>query len=259
MVASSSPGHGPQTSGVARRRLAVADVARSLEVQLHHPNLTGLEFNRMCQQAVRLGVAAVLCRPKMVGTASAVVKGSGVAVATTVDHHHPGGAASSPTQLRAHAQELVDQGANELSIVVTRDALAHGWSPGASTRIETVGEVLDSIGGTTRVLLHTDDLPGRQLTRVCQEASRAGARLIEGGTWAGDQTAFDQLRAMREALPVGTLLKWASPVRSLPMLLLAVAHGADRCNAQQPHLILRQARHMHSAGPIEVPRQGLDF
>lgn len=69
--------------------------------------------------------------------------------------------------------------------------------------------------GMTRVLLHTQALPDPQLTQACHEASRAGARLVQGGTWAGDKAAFDQLRTMREVLPASTLLKWATPVRSL--------------------------------------------
>lgn len=102
------------------------DVTGSLEARLIHPNLTGVEFTNMCHQVVGLGMAAVLCRPDMVATAAAAVKGSRVAVATAVDFHRPGQALSSRARLRATAQGLVDQGADELGIVITGDSLRHG-------------------------------------------------------------------------------------------------------------------------------------
>lgn len=258
LVAGSGVGRG-DVAGSARRELTVTDIAGTLEVRVHRLEQEGAEFDDSCRQAARLGLAAVLCRPEAVARAAALVGDRPVAVATAVDFYWPGQPPPSCAQLREHAQRLVDHGADDLGLVISQEELAAGWDVELSHRIAALREVMEPIGGTTRALLCTDGLQEERLTDACREASAAGAQLVQGGTWGSDRTGFDQIRTMRDALPAGTLLKWATPVRSVHVLLLALAHGVDRCNTDQPGLLLRQVQRMHATGRIDLPREGRDF
>jgi hypothetical protein len=107
------------------------------------------------------------------------------------------------------------------------------------------------------VVVEAAGLSREELLDAARASADAGAWLIQCGSWRGDRTRFDWVVDVRAALPPDVLVKWTRPVRSLDLMLLGMAEGVDRFNADTS-LIVRQARERDRAGGIRVPRPGVD-
>ena len=81
---------------------------------------------------------------------------------------------------------------------------------------------------------------------------------MQGGSFHGDRATVTQIEVMRDALQGGVLLKWTQPVRSVEMMLVAMALGVDRFNGNIPDL-LSSAKLSSATAPLMLPIYGVDF
>jgi deoxyribose-phosphate aldolase len=121
-----------------------------------------------------------------------------------------------------------------------------------------VVEVVTPRGASLRVLLNITGITRPQVGDYSAAAAHGGASLVQGGSFRGDRATFTQIEAMRDALPVAVLLKWTQPVRSVEMMLVAMALGVDRFNGDVPAL-LTSAKRSSEWGPLMLPIYGVDF
>ncbi|WP_076262037.1 hypothetical protein [Intrasporangium flavum] len=195
-----------------------------------------------------------------------------VGVATALEFERR---ATSVEALLEETRDLTLSGASELALLVdeqrlpvppARDrvlAAAPAPTPDRGARrdwreaVAALVEAQPRYRFRLRVHLDTSEMTDDVVRRACESLRAAGVWMVQAGTWRGPRTSFSQIRVMREALGGATRLKWTSPVSSLHGLLLAVAEGVDRCNAEDTFVLLGAAEQHARVGPIRVPRPGL--
>lgn len=241
-----------------REVITTRGIAARLEHRLHWPDVDAGRLLQGCDYAAETGLAAVLCRPEHVGAAARRVAGTSTVAVTALAFHDTTHKPHTPADLAAEAAELVSAGASEVALIV-----APGLEVGFSLDLlgEQVSAVVEAVtpqGGNVRVLLNTTGITNQQVSGYTAIAGEAGASLVQGGSFRGDRATFTQIETMREALPVGVLLKWTEPVRSVEVLLVAIALGVDRFNGEIPAL-LSSAERSSRTGPLMLPVHGVDF
>lgn len=238
------------------RILAVADVAAVVEHRVYAPNAGHAEVVFACSEAIDAGVPILLCRPEHVFVAAEALAGTQVRVGSAVDFHTAGLAALSGPALAAAAEQLAEDGATELGLVAGVERLAE------RNRFErdvgALAGVAAQAGGRARVVINASGMAREELLAAAEASAAAGASLIHCGSWRGDRARFDLAVQVRTALDPGVLVKWTTPVRSLDVLLLGMAEGIDRFNANLD-AILHQAEDRVQLGGIRIPRPGIDY
>ena len=241
----------------SRRTMSVAGVAAHLDHRLYlAPDLPGAT-ERGCLDAAQAGFAAVICRPENVGAAARSLTGTAVAVATAVCWGTPHTEVLDTDGLIGEALLLADEGAHEVALVATKVRMGVG---GGEFERQTTSLVasMEQRDVRVRVILDTEDLTSQDIVSACRRASDAGVWMVQGGSWRGQRTGFTQVRTMRHALGPDVLLKWTQPVRSLETLLLCVAEGVARFNADVGPLMVA-ARRSAILGTLNVPLAGTDY
>lgn len=241
----------------SRRVLSVPDVAAHLDHRLYCMPLTQEAHRQGCADAVREGFAAVICRPERVADAAKNLAGTGVSVASAVGWDTPDCVALDTTAMLDEALMLAGQGVNEVALVGTRGRMDGG---GTAFARQTAALVADMARREVRVrvILDTEHLGREHIVMACRQASDVGVWMVQGGSWRGQRTGFTQLEMMRGALGAGVLLKWTQPVRSLDTMLLCIAEGVGRFNADVDQL-MAAARRSAARGPLSVPLPGIDY
>jgi len=123
--------------------------------------------------------AAVCVYPSLVGVAAAALEGSGVAVAS-VATGFPAGQTSLKVKVD-ETREAVAAGANEIDMVISRDAYLRGDDKQVAREIEAVKEACGA--AHLKVILETAELPTYAHVRHASElAIAAGADVIKTST-----------------------------------------------------------------------------
>ena len=90
-------------------------IARRIDHSLLGPALTTEELEDGCRLAIRYAVASVCIKPAAVALASRILKGSGVAVGTTIGFPHGGHATAVKV---FESRQAISDGATELDMVI---------------------------------------------------------------------------------------------------------------------------------------------
>lgn len=239
-------------------QLSVSDVATLIEHHIDHAPDDSASVGAACQSAITNQVPVVVCRPEQVANAAVALSGTGTQVATAIDFHRPGDPALTGTRLRSEAQSLLDAGASELALIATRERLQQAGIRSFTDDLLCLNEILAGTGARTRAVIDGREMSSPTILATATHSLNAGAQLIECGTPHGGRIRLGLLCPLRETLGPVVKLKWAPRVRTLDMLLIGLAEGADRFNGD-PADILRQAQDRQHDGGIRIPQPGEDY
>lgn len=125
-----------------------------------------------------LTVAAVCVYPRFVGTAARVLHGSGTRVASVAGAFPHG---QLPLDLRvAEVKRVVDEGADEVDIVISRGLLLAGEDNAVRDEVAAMKEAC--CGKTLKVILETGELTPALIQRGAELAIDGGADFIKTST-----------------------------------------------------------------------------
>jgi deoxyribose-phosphate aldolase len=211
-------------------------IARRIDHSLLGPTLSGKELEDGCRLAARYGVASVCIKPYAVALAARILKGSGVAVGTTVGFPH-GGHATAVKHFEA--EEAMAEGATELDMVINI-AQAKGGEWGAVTsEIGFLTKAAHDGGAILKVIFENCYLDDEEKRRLCQICGDVGADYVKTSTGYGTGGAtLDDLRLMRRAAPPQVKLKAAGGIRTLASMIEVAELGCDRIGASRTAEIL---------------------
>ena len=215
-------------------------IAKRIDHSLLGPTLGGAEFEDGCRLAARYGVASVCIKPYAVNLAARILKGSGVAVGTTVGFPHGGHATAVKV---VEAQQAMTDGAAELDMVINiGQAIAGEWDAVAAD-IDAVTRAAHDGGSIVKVIFENCYLNDEQKVRLCRICGEVGADYVKTSTGYGTGGAtFDDLRLMRRAAPPQVKLKAAGGLRTLDALIEAAQLGCDRIGASRTAEILEELK-----------------
>ena len=213
-------GTGP---GVKRK----PEVAAMIDHTLLRPDATEDEVRLLCQEAVEYGFASVCVNPVWVAYCKALLRDSGVMVATVIGF--PLGALPAEAKA-AEASQAVKEGVDELDMVLNVGFLKSGKYREVEEDIRQVVQVAGSL--TVKVIIETALLSDEEKVKACVLAQRAGARYVKTSTGfsKGGATEHD-VAIMRRVVGPAMGVKASGGIKSGEDVRKMIAAGATRIGA----------------------------
>ena len=200
------------------------NLAKLIDHTLLKPDATQAQIKRLCDEARTYGFASVCVNPVWVHFAKEQLQGSDVKVCTVIGF--PLGA-NTPEVKAFEAKEAVENGADELDMVLNLGALKAGDTTAVLEDIRTVRNAVK--GKILKVILETALLSDEEKITVCQLAAQAGADFVKTSTGfnGGGATAQD-VALMRAHIPDAMHVKASGGVRTRTDAETMIAAGAER-------------------------------
>jgi deoxyribose-phosphate aldolase len=220
--------------------LAYQDIAKMIDHSLLQPVLTDAELEAGCVLAREFNVASVCIKPYGVPLACQVLKGSTVAIGTTVGFPH--GGHNTAIKLAESEQALAD-GASELDVVVNiGKVLGKDWGYVTSDLLAVV-QIAHHHKALVKVIFENCFLADEHKEQLCRICGEIGVDFVKTSTGYGSEGAIDSdLRLMRRCSPPHVQVKAAGGVRTYDRLLAVRALGVTRVGATATRAILEEAR-----------------
>ncbi len=211
-------------------------IAKRIDHSLLPPTLTVDELVEGCRLAARYEVASVCIKPFAVKLASDILKGTGVAVGTTIGFPH--GGHTTAVKVFESRQTIAD-GATELDMVINiGHALGGQWDL-VRDDIAAVTKAAHDEGAIVKVIFENCYLTDPQKIKLCEICGEVGADYVKTSTGYGTGGATHaDLILMRKASPPHVKLKAAGGVRDLDAALAVAELHCDRIGASRTAEIL---------------------
>ncbi|GMR02524.1 MAG: deoxyribose-phosphate aldolase [Acidimicrobiia bacterium] len=205
------------------------DLAKYIDHTLLKPDATQDDIDKMCDEALEYGFAAVCINPTWVKRSAEKLRGSDVKVATVIGF--PLGATTSEMKAMETRRALRD-GAREVDMVINVGALKSGQHELVRKDIEKVVDAAHEGGAITKVILETGLLTDEEKVIASTLAKQAKADFVKTSTGfgAGGATVYD-VALMRETVGPDMGVKASGGVRTLGDAEDMIAAGATRIGA----------------------------
>jgi deoxyribose-phosphate aldolase len=213
-----------------------ADIAKMLDHSLLQQVLTDTELEEGCRLAREYNVASVCIKPYAVPLAAAILKGSTVAVGTTIGFPH--GGHTTPIKV-AEAEKAMEDGARELDMVVNiGKVLSKDWRYVAAD-IQAVVDAAHRRQALVKVIFENCFLHDEHKEQLCRVCGEVRADFVKTSTGYGASGAMDEdLKLMRRCSPPHVKVKAAGGVRNYERVLAVRAIGVSRIGATATKAIL---------------------
>lgn len=217
-----------------------AQIAKMIDHSLLQQTLTDADLERGCQLARDYDVASVCIKPYAAARAAELLRGSTVAVGTTVGFPHGGHVTAIKV---AEAERALIDGATELDMVVNIGKVLSGDWRFVAEDVRAVVETAHRGGALVKVIFENCFLKDEHKEQLCRLCGEVGADFVKTSTGYGSTGATDDdLRLMRRCAPPRVQVKAAGGVRSFERLLAVRALGVTRVGATATQAILDECR-----------------
>jgi len=216
--------------------LQVERIARNIDISLEelaamidHTKLKPYETResivKLCEEAKRYGFAAVYVHPIRVSFAKQQLKNTEIMVGTVVGF--PLGS-TLPKIKEFEAKAELEEGADELDMVINIGALREGNYQLVEEDIRRVVEVAKEYGAIVKVILEVGYLTDEQIIKACNIAKKAGANFVKTATgFAPMGATIHHVKIMRETVGSDMGVKAAGGIRNFKDALRMIAAGAN--------------------------------
>ena len=215
-----------------------SELAATIDHTLLGPMATRAGVERLCAEAIQLGVAAACVDLRYARTAREKLAGSSVHLCVVIGFPH---GMTASTVKAFEAEQAIAEGADELDMVIPVGALKERDLAGLRADIAAVCAVARRAGRpvAVKVILETCLLTDEEKTLAAREAVAAGADFVKTSTGFGSAgaTAAD-VALLRRAVGPGIGVKAAGGIRDTATALAMIAAGATRIGASRTADIL---------------------
>ena len=205
------------------------DLARYIDHTLLRPDATAADIDKLCDEALTYGFAAVCVNPTWVRRCAQRLRGSGVRVASVIGF--PFGAGT--TEVKAlEARRAIRDGASEIDMVINIGALKSGDYELVRRDIEKVADACREAGALSKVIIEAAFLSDEEKVVSSHLAKQAKADFVKTSTGfgPGGATVHDVL-LMRETIGPKLGVKAAGGIHSAQEARDMIAAGATRIGA----------------------------
>ncbi len=222
-----------------------SDIAKMIDHSLLQPQLTDAELEAGCRLAREYDVASVCIKPYAVAMAVSILRGSTVAVGTTVGFPHGGHTSGIKV---AEAEQAMSDGARELDMVVNIGKVLSGDWEYVTCDIRGVIEAAHRRGALVKVIFENSLLKTEHKERLCKICGELKADFVKTSTGYGATGANDEdLMLMRRCSPPHVQVKAAGGVRTLERALAVRALGVTRIGATATQAIMDECKRLKDA------------
>ena len=168
------------------------NVAKMIDHTILKPNVTDADVIKVCSEAKEYGFFSVCVNPYFVPLVAKELSGTDVKVTSVIGF--PLGASTTFIKA-AEAKKAVEDGANEIDMVINVSALKDGKYDFVQSDIAAV---VDAIKGKAilKVILETCLLTKEEIVKGCELSKAAGAQFVKTSTGVRDyETAMAVIQA----------------------------------------------------------------
>ena len=229
--------------------LTPKDIAGMLDHSTLQPYLTEDDIRHGCEVALKYGTASVCARPCDVPILAEMLKGSDVKVCTVIGFPH---GAHETAIKAAEAQLALQEGCQELDMVLNIGKLKHGDAEYVESEIRQIARLAHGAGAILKVILETCYLTEEEKILACEISERAGADFVKTSTGYGSAgCTIEDLKLMRAHVSDKVRIKGSGGIRDLDTVLSARAVGASRCGVSATEKIMAEAEKRYAEGTLK--------
>lgn len=220
------------------RGYSLEQVAKTIDHSILKPDFSYADVQAGAELALKFDTASYCIRPMDVAMAAKLLAGSTVNVCTVIGFPH----GSTTTATKAfETQDAIDNGANEIDMVINVSALLSGDYDLVENDIKAVVQVAHAKGASVKVIFETCFLNDDQIIKACQLSESAGADYVKTSTGFGSEGATSHNVALMKKT-VGDRLKVKSSggVRTLDQLLDYMDLGVTRSGCSATAQVLEE-------------------
>ena len=215
-------------------------LAKMIDHSLLNPILTKDELDKGCRLGLEYDVASVCIMPFHLHRCAEILKGSKVKASTTVGFPH--GGHTTDVKL-AEAKKALDDGGEELDMVVNVSAVLSGDYRYVETEIRSIVELVHGSGQKLKVIFENCYLKDEHKIALCKMCGDLRVDWVKTSTGYGTGGATHaDLELMRKHSPPHVQVKAAGGIRTLDQLLAVQALGVTRSGASRTAEILDEAK-----------------
>lgn len=206
-------------------------LASKIDHTLLKADATEKEVKRVCAEAKEHGFAAVCIPPYFVRKCKLWLKGSEVKVATVVGF--PLGYSHTPAKVE-EARRAIDEGADEVDMVINIIALKAGDWNYLKNELTSVATIVQLRGGKLKVILETGLLTEQEIIKACELCADMTVDYVKTSTgFTPVGATVDIVKLLRAHLPKNIKIKASGGIREKEFALQLIEAGADRlgCSA----------------------------
>jgi len=204
-------------------------LARMIDHTMLKPDATPEEITTLCEEAKKYNFASVCINPSYVPLCSRLLSGTQVKVCTVIGF--PLGATTTATK-RAEAEEVLNEGAQEVDMVINVGMLKAGDYKYVFNDINQVVLAAKRKNAVTKVIIETALLTDEEKVKACLISKEAKSDFVKTSTGfsKGGATAGD-IALMRYVVGSSVGVKASGGVRTLEDAEEMIKSGADRIGA----------------------------
>jgi deoxyribose-phosphate aldolase len=212
-------------------------VAARIDHTLLDPLARRADIERLCDEALAFGFAAVCVNPIWVASCAARLRGRSVRVCSVAGF--PLGA--SLTEVRIlEARRAVEQGADEVDAVIHLGVLKSGDHAAVTRDLEAI--VAAAKPAAVKAILETGRLTREEMIAAARIAAAAGAAYVKTSTgFLGPGATVEQVSLLRGIVGADVGVKASGGIRSLEQALALIQAGASRLGTSAGVEIVRGA------------------
>jgi len=217
------------------------EIARYIDHTVLGPTTSPEDVRRVCEEARVYGFYAVCIPPTYVALARELLKDSGVKVCTVAGFPH---GQHVPEVKASEAKAAVDQGADEVDMVINVAALKAGDYSAVLRDIRAVREEIDKAPRKVilKVILECALLSDEEKVAGAILAKAAGADFVKTSTGFGPGGAtVEDVTLLRKAVGPEMGVKAAGGIRDYETALRMIEAGATRIGASRGVQIVQGA------------------
>ncbi|MBD8043056.1 deoxyribose-phosphate aldolase [Arthrobacter sp. Sa2BUA2] len=227
MPTNTAPGETPQTS----------DLASYIDHTLLKPDASREDILRVCEEAAEYRFKSVCVNPLWVSTVHTALKDTGVDTCSVIGF--PLGATTTEVKV-FEAQGALQDGADEIDMVIDIAAARRGDRDALVRDIASVAEAVHEAGGILKVIIETALLTDEQKVLACEASVEAGADFVKTSTgFNGGGATTEDVALMRRTVGRDLGVKASGGVRSREDALAMIDAGATRIGASSGIAIVK--------------------
>lgn len=227
MPTNTAPGETPDT----------ANLASYIDHTLLKPDASREDILRVCEEAAQYHFKSVCVNPIWVSTVHTALKDTGVDTCSVIGF--PLGATTTEVKV-FEAQGALQDGADEIDMVIDIAAARRGDREALVRDIGAVAEAVQEAGGLLKVIIETALLNDEQKVLACEASVEAGADFVKTSTgFNGGGATAEDVALMRRTVGPELGVKASGGVRSREDALAMIDAGATRIGASSGIAIVK--------------------
>lgn len=201
----------------------------SLAVYIDHtllrPDTALADIDRLCQEAVQYGFAAVCVPPYYVRRAAKQLENSAVQTATVIGY--PNGYSHVSAKV-AEIQRAIQDGVDELDVVVNIAAIKSANWNDVERDLDSCTRAAHLHGKQIKLIVESSLLTRTELEKICRLAAAAGVNYVKTSTGYEGGADVPTVQLLRSLLPASIKIKASGGIRTPEAANALVAAGAAR-------------------------------